>query len=428
MPRTLADWLTYQEQIHPAGIALGLERVREVAGRLDVGRPASNVITVAGTNGKGSTVAFIDAIARAAGYRVGCFTSPHLLRYNERVRIDGVEVDDDALIAAFERIEAARAEVPLTYFEFGTLAALIVLGAAGLDLAVLEVGLGGRLDAVNLIDADVALLTTVAFDHMEWLGRDLEAIGHEKAGVFRAGRPAVIGERAPPRSVLAHAAAIGAPLRRAGIDFDWSPRPDGGFDYRDEQGAVSLPAPGLVAGCQPANASAAICALRQLGARLPVAPAALVAGVATARVVGRMQRLSIDAVELVLDVAHNPQAAGQLAAWLDSTPAAGRTLAVFSALGDKDIPALLAPLRRQVDRWWLAGLPALGGRGLGVDALRERVAGVLDGLAVASRADVGLALAGARAEAGPGDRIVVFGSFHTVAAALQALPGSAAAA
>src|SRR5688572_8428365 len=202
MPRTLPDWLDYIERQHPKSIDMGLQRVREVAQRLGLKRPARKVITIGGTNGKGSTVAFIEAIARAAGWRVGAYTSPHLLRYNERVRIDGVDADDAALVAGFEAIEAARGEVPLTYFEYGTLAALWLFERARLDLALLEVGLGGRLDATNLVDADVAVITTVDLDHQDWLGNDRESIGAEKAGIVRAWKPLVLGEDDPPASVL----------------------------------------------------------------------------------------------------------------------------------------------------------------------------------------------------------------------------------
>ena len=219
MTRTLEQWLAYQQQVHPRDIAMGLDRVGEVARRLGLGRPGRHVAIVAGTNGKGSTVAFIEAMARAAGLRVGAFTSPHLLRYNERIRIDGGDAGDAELVAAFERIEAARGGIALTYFEFGTLAALCLFEAAALDLAILEVGLGGRLDAVNIIDADVAVITTVDLDHQDYLGDDRESIGFEKAGILRAGKPCVLAEKDPPSSVLRHAYAIGAFAIRGYSDY-----------------------------------------------------------------------------------------------------------------------------------------------------------------------------------------------------------------
>ncbi len=427
-PRSLGDWLDYQQQVHPAGIALGLERVAAVAARLGLDRPARRVITVAGTNGKGSTVAFIDAIARAAGYRVGAYTSPHLRRYNERIRIDGVEVDDATLIAAFETIEAARGDTPLTYFEFGTLAALLLFERAGLDLAVLEVGLGGRLDAVNLVDADVAVVTTVALDHMDWLGNDRESIGREKAGVFRPQRPAVIGEPVAPASVREHAARIAARPWQIGADFHCEPRFGGGFRYREGTLTLDLPAPALAARCQPGNACTAIAALRQLGDALPIADAAWPVGVAGAQVAGRTQRVVHAGIEYVLDVAHNPQAAQQLAGWLRSEPSRGATQAVFAALADKDIPHLVAAMQGAVDAWRLAGLAEVGRRGLAAAALWQQVAGLLARCLHSRHGSVTEALLHAEAQAVPGDRIVVFGSFHTVAAALDWLDQRGAAA
>jgi dihydrofolate synthase / folylpolyglutamate synthase len=417
-PRSLEDWLVYQERMHPAGIALGLDRIRAVAARLLSGRPARHVLTVAGTNGKGSTVAFAEAIARAAGLRVGAYTSPHLLRYNERVRIDGADIDDESLLRAFEAVEGARDAVPLTYFEFGTLAALWLFARADLDLAILEVGLGGRLDAVNLVDADVAIVTTVDIDHVEWLGPDRESIGREKAGVFRAGRPAVLGELQPPTSVLAHAGEIGAEVWRAGVDFVVEADAHG-LHYREHNLVLHLPAPVLDAPCQPANAAAAICALRRL-AGLRIDADAISRGVATATVPGRMQQV-MGPVAIVLDVAHNPQAADQLASWLERHPVDGKTRAVFSALGDKDLPRLVAPLVAHVDAWHLAGLPAVDRRGLDIDALWSRLQ-PWPGRALPQRhPTVGEAFTAAQQAAVAGDRILVFGSFHTVAEATALL-------
>lgn len=419
MTRSLTDWLDYQQQIHPAGIALGLDRVREVATRLGLGRPGRHVITVGGTNGKGSTVAFIEAITRASGHRVGCFTSPHLLRYNERVRIDGSDADDAALVAAFERIEAARGETPLTYFEFGTLAALLLFEAAALDLAVLEVGLGGRLDAVNIVDADVAVVTTIDLDHVEWLGPDREAIGREKAGIFRRGRPAIVGDPAPPASLLEHARQIDARLLQAGVGFACERRAGGGFRYRSGDLRLELPPPALPARCQPGNACNAIAALLALGGSLPIGPSAWSAGVAGARAGGRMQRIERDGVEYVLDVAHNPQAARQLATSLRALPPRGSTQAVFSALADKDIPHIVGALHGVVDAWRLAGLAGEVPRGLDVESLWQRVASLLGRTLHSRHPTVRDALEQAHLRAEPGDRVLVFGSFLTVAAALQ---------
>ncbi len=473
---TLEQWLAYQQRQHPDAIALGLDRVRTIADRLGLTRPARHVITVGGTNGKGSTVAFVEAIARAAGLRVGAYTSPHLLAYNERVRIDGGDGDDAALIEAFEAIEAARTgsivhgslrqaqgrpgsprtdevmatresvhgstgsprtdfvlrtddgstgsprtgesvPIPLTYFEYGTLAALWLFARAGLDLAILEVGLGGRLDAVNIVDADVAIITSVDLDHQVLLGADRETIGLEKAGIMRAGKPVVLAEFDPPASVLRHAYAIGAVAIRAGCDYLIDELGDR-WRWREVGYEIELPQPALAAPAQRANAAAAIAALRALD--LPIDDAAIVAGVCAANVRGRLQTVRTDGVPVMLDVAHNPQAARQLAQWLAENPGAGKTLAVFSALADKDLDGIVGPLRGHVAHWWLCGL-ADTPRGLSAQALARRLAPVLAGADVDVVDGVAVALAQARAQAGPGDRVVVFGSFHTVADALRAL-------
>ena len=417
----LEQWLDHQQRQHPNAIALGLDRVSTVAQQLALTRPARHVITVAGTNGKGSTVAFIEAIARAAGLRVGAYTSPHLLRYNERVRIDGIEATDDALVAAFEKIEAARtaegAAIPLTYFEYGTLAALMLFEKARLDLAILEVGLGGRLDAVNIIDADVAIITTVDIDHQDWLGADRETIGLEKAGVMRMGKPVVLGERDPPSSVLQQAYRIGAPAIRAGCDY-LIDEIDSGWRWREPDYAIDLPEPALDATAQRANAAAAIAALRATALEIP--DAAIVEGVRAARLPARMQRIVRDGIEIVIDVAHNPQAAMQLAAWLVAHPVNGTTHAVFSALGDKDLRGIVAPVVGRVARWWFCGLHDTP-RGLSGEVLAERLGGALPDATVEVCPDVASALRAARSATAAGGRILVFGSFHTAADALRAL-------
>lgn len=435
MPRTLADWLEFIERQHPKSIALGLDRVREVAARMALARPARHVITVAGTNGKGSTVAFIEAIARASGWRVGAYTSPHLLRYNERVRIDGHDATDEALVAGFEAVDAARVlrqaqddrDIPLTYFEYGTLCALWLFERAQLDLVVLEVGLGGRLDATNLVDPDVAVVTTVDLDHQDWLGNDCEAIGLEKAGIARAWKPLVLGDDDPPASVLRHAYAIGASAIRAGCDFFFEPLPPVAgqppqWRWREVGWAATLPMPALAAPVQLRNAATAIAALRALGK--PVSREAMAAGVANAHVAGRLQRFERDGVEVLVDVGHNPQAAAALAAWLARTPSAGRTHAVFAALSDKDVAGVVAALAPSVDRWSVAGLAEGGPRGEPVATFAARLAGTA--AAGADRFDtVAMALQAALDGAGTGDRILVFGSFHTAAAALAMLGSEA---
>ena len=415
MTRTLAQWLAYQQTVHPRDIVLGLERVALVSRRLGLGRPGRRVITVGGTNGKGSTVAFIEAIARAAGLRVGAFTSPHLLRYNERIRIDGQDAGDEALVAAFTRIEAARVDVALTYFEFGTLAALMLMEDAGLDLAILEVGLGGRLDAVNIVDSDVAIITTVDLDHQEYLGHDREAIGAEKAGILRAGKPCVLGERDPPSSVLRRAYAIGAFAIRGHSDYLVEPT-ENGWRWREPGFEVELPEPGMEAPVQRDNAAAAIAALRALD--LDVPNAALQAGVAAARAPGRLQRLPVrpGEPERVLDVAHNPQGARQLAAWLAAT--LKPTVAVFSALADKDLAGIVAPVAPYLKAWHLGPITDAGPRGLAVDELARRLAEQLPPGILHPHRSLADALAAALSDVGPDGRVLVFGSFHTVAEAL----------
>jgi dihydrofolate synthase/folylpolyglutamate synthase len=413
MTRTLSQWLDHQQQVHPKSIDMGLERIGVVASRLGLGRPAKHVVTVGGTNGKGSTVAFIEAIARAQGLRVGAYTSPHLLDYNERVRIDGDNAADDALVQAFERIEAARLQgdaVALTYFEFGTLAALMLFEAAALDLAILEVGLGGRLDATNLVDPDVAVITTVDLDHQDYLGNDREAIGAEKAGILRAGKPAVLAERDPPSSVLRRAYAIGAFAIRGQSDYLYRRDEDGGGWRWHEPGySVRLPLPALDAPAQLDNAAAAIAALRALP--LEFDDDNIRAGITATRVPGRLQRVASHP-EIVVDVGHNPQAARQLAQWLEATPKT--THAVFSALADKDIGEIGRILGDAITTWHVAGIGDAGARGLDGAAVASRLGASVAADRIVVHATVAEALAAARGLAKPDDRVLVFGSFHTV--------------
>ncbi len=418
MVRSLAQWLEYIEQQHPRGIELGLERTRAVADRMRIGKPATHVITVGGTNGKGSTVAFVEAIARSAGWRVGAYTSPHLLRYNERVRIDGVEAEDAQLAAAFEAVEASRAGIELTYFEFGTLAALWLFRQAGLDLAVLEVGLGGRLDAVNIVDSDVAVITTVDIDHVEWLGSDRESIGFEKAGIARAWKPLVLGEADSPASVLRHAYAIGANAIRLGSDFFHESIDQERWRWRDIGTALELPNPKLAAPVQQTNAATAIAALRALAADIPVA--AFAEGVAFAAIQARLQRFQLHDREVVVDVAHNPQAARALASWLQAGPVEGRTLAVFAALSDKDVVGITVALAPYVDQWFLADLDVGSERSQSAGELLEKLLGTA--AASGSRhATVAQAIEAAHAISRTEDRILVFGSFHVAAQAMTLL-------
>ncbi|HEX7606035.1 MAG TPA: bifunctional tetrahydrofolate synthase/dihydrofolate synthase [Usitatibacter sp.] len=416
--RSLDDWLEYISAQHPAAIALGLERVREVAGRMGFAR-CPVVITVGGTNGKGSTCAIVERILLEAGYRVGLYTSPHLLRYNERVRLMGEEATDDALTRAFERVEAARGATPLTYFEFGTLAALDAFDDAKVEVAILEVGLGGRLDAVNIVDADVAAVVSVDLDHQAYLGPDRESIGFEKAGIFRASRPAIFGDSNPPERLVEHARAIGADLLLLGRDFRVEAH-DRQWDFIGRKGAHrALPMPALRGRWQLKNAAVALAALDELAERLPVSLGEVKRGLTLVRLPGRLQALP-GRPSIVLDVGHNPHAARALAEGLGDMGFFKKTLGVFAMLGDKDIGGVVDAMRGRIDRWFVAAANVERA------APAQKVAEILAqrGLEGATRtfATVPAALDAARREAGPDDRIVVFGSFHTVAEALQSAP------
>lgn len=418
--RTLAEWLSYQERTHPREIELGLDRVRAVWEAMGAPRPAPIVITVGGTNGKGSTVAFLEGMLRAAGYRVGCYTSPHLLRYNERVRIEGDDASDEALVTSFERIETARGAIPQTYFEFGTLAAIDLMSHASLDIAVIEVGLGGRLDAVNIIDADVAVITTIDLDHQDWLGGDRDSIGREKAGIARAGRPAIVGERQPPAGLLDALRSIGADVVASGDAFSASPVDgEGSWHWSHRDGAVlDLPRPRLDAPVQIDNAATAIAAIHALGSRVDVSLAAIRQSLVKVRVPGRLQRIAEHPLTLV-DVGHNPQAARALAAWLDTTPRRGQVRAVYGALADKDIGGVIDALVERVDHWYLAGLERETPRGLPSGALAAMLAAIRPTALGHSFEDVSSAWEAARAEAGEDDVLLLFGSFFVAAAALS---------
>lgn len=423
-PVSLGDWLAYQERLHPSTIDLGLERLSRVLARLDWRRPPCPVITVGGTNGKGSCVALLDSILSAAGCRVGTFTSPHLIRYNERIRIAGQEVSDASLVTAFERIEAARGDTSLTFFEFNTLAALLVFATAGLDVIVLEVGLGGRLDAVNVVDADAAIVSSVALDHCEWLGPDVESIGREKAGIFRAHRPAIFGSRALPASVAAVARAIDAQFMRLGQDFDYEASAST-WTWRCRGHALAdLPLPALPGAVQLDNASAVLAALHALQSRLPLRRAAIEEGLRSVRLAGRFQVLSsragVDAPrrprEWIVDVAHNPAAAKTLADTLAQRPCAGRTLAVCGMFADKDVAGVVAAVGERIDAWVVAGVG--GARALAPESLARTIEA--GGGAVAYVAnDVQTACVHAQSLAREDDRIAVFGSFHTAGPALE---------
>jgi dihydrofolate synthase/folylpolyglutamate synthase len=391
--------------------------VNEVLGRIDAA-PRCPVITVGGTNGKGSACAMLECILRAAGYRVGLYTSPHLLRYNERVRVAGREASDAALCDAFAEVEDARRGVALTYFEFGTLAAARLFARAGLEALVLEVGLGGRLDAVNAFDPDCAVLTSVAIDHVEYLGASREEIGREKAGIFRSGKPAVVSEPDPPQSVLDAAERAGARLLRLGRDFFFSASP-GQWTYRGLDGkSAALAHPALRGAAQLRNASAAIAALEAMRAALPVAMQDVRRGLAEVSLPGRFQVLP-GRPQIILDVAHNAEAAATLAANLGASGFAPETHAVFGMLRDKDIAGVVRSIAHRITRWHLATLG--GARGASARELARAMADAGVDAPASEHESPATALAAAQRAAEQDDKIVVFGSFLTVAGALARL-------
>ena len=415
---SLADWLVWLEGQQRGAILLGLDRVRRVAEGMGLA-PSFPVFTVAGTNGKGSTCALLGAVLRAAGYRVGSYFSPHLLRYNERVRVDGEEASDADLVTAFVAVERARGEEPLTYFEYATLAAMWHFMRSGVDCAVLEVGLGGRLDAVNVWDADCAIVTTIGLDHTEYLGDTREAIGREKAGVYRSGRPAICVDPDPPVTLTRHADDIGARLLSLGRDFryasqtrQWSFE---GIGWR----LSGLPMPALVGDHQLQNAAGVIAALAAMRERLPVAVGAIREGLTVVSLPGRFQVLPGQPM-VILDVAHNAHAAGILARNLRAIPPSGRTHAVFSMFADKDVRATVAELAPLVDVWWVTGLG--GPRGRRAAELAAEVAAVASGVVEVAETPAE-AWRRVREGLGADDKVVVFGSFLTVAEVLAEVRG-----
>jgi dihydrofolate synthase/folylpolyglutamate synthase len=417
MPRfnSLVDWLTWQETLHPRKIDLGLDRVATVAERLQLLTPDHGVITVAGTNGKGSSVAMLEAILLSAGYHTGCYSSPHLLRYNERIRIAGKEVDDATLCAAFDAVDRARGSTSLSYFEFGTLAALFIFSQSSLDIVLLEVGMGGRLDAVNILDADAALVTAIDIDHSAWLGEDRETIGLEKAGIFRAQQPAICSDPEPPASVFRQAQMLSAHWHGLGSEFSWSITERGWSWQTPGKIYENLPKPALPGIHQLNNAAGALMVLEALTEEFPVPRTAIEQGLVTVTLPGRGQILP-GAVDTILDVAHNPASAEKLAQLLLKLSAPGRTRMVLGMLDDKDVATFVAMLVPVVDHWYLATLA--GDRGLSAEDLHQQIChpdihGVLRQFP-----DVATAFRRAHTDAEEGDRVVVCGSFVTVAEAL----------
>ncbi|MEQ9771087.1 bifunctional tetrahydrofolate synthase/dihydrofolate synthase [Pectobacterium jejuense] len=402
----LVTWLHYLEHLHAQAIDLGLERVKQVAEHLQLLQPAATIFTVAGTNGKGTTCCTLESILLAAGLRVGVYSSPHLVRYTERVRIQGKELPEAQHTQAFADIEAGRGAVSLTYFEFGTLSALQLFKQANLDVVILEVGLGGRLDATNIVDADVSVVTSIAIDHTDWLGNDRESIGREKAGIFRQGRPAVVGEPDMPGTIADVAAEKGAQLRRRGRDWEYSMQRET-WSWQDKQRELSrLPLPNVPL----ANAATALAALHY--SSLNVSEEAIRQGLQHAALPGRFQTVQ-ESPRLILDVAHNPHAAAYLANRLAALPKRGKVRAVVGMLSDKDIAGTLAHLTPLVDAWYCA--PLEGPRGATAQQIAEHLTHSQ------SFSDVVAAWQQAMSEATEQDIVIVCGSFHTVAHVMEAL-------
>ena len=415
MPQTLQEWLSYLEGLHPKTMDLGLERVAEVRRRLQL-EPAFPLIVVGGTNGKGSVCALLESILHAAGYRVACYTSPHLLDYNERVRINKRQATDAELCASFEHIEQARGDISLTYFEYGTLAAMQCFIAQNVDVAILEVGLGGRLDAVNVFDGECAVVCSIDIDHAEYLGNTREKIAFEKAGIFRQGKTAIYGDPDMPEAIAGHAGKVGANLLRLGQDFSFKTS-ELQWDFEGVDKRSSLPYPALRGAFQMNNAATVLATLETLKEKLPVSMAAVRRGLTEVELAGRFQVIPGKPM-LILDVAHNPHAARALAKTLSSMPESPMTYAVCAMLKDKDMAGVVREMMWQVDVWLVAGIAAV--RGASADELAQVVRQEIVQGEVQSFASVTEALHHARKVAGENDRITVFGSFYTVAEAMRA--------
>ena len=413
---SLEAWLAWLATLHPKQIDMSLGRVLGVLAALGISKPPYRVITIGGTNGKGSCVALLEQIYLEAGYRVGAFTSPHLLAFNERIRFGGHDLEDEALIEVFEIMEAARGELTLSYFEASAVAAMLHYARAGAEVAVLEVGMGGRLDAVNAVDTDCALIVSIDLDHMEYLGPDRNAIGYEKAGIVRAGRPVIVADREPPAGLLDEVAKRGGALSRIGVDFEVSAVP-GGLEYKSVGlGARRFPRPTFGSRIQLDNAAAVIRVVDALSGQLPVSDQALAAGLSKARIRGRFDVANVAGVEWVFDVAHNPAAARLFRDALADLAPVPRTHAVFGAMRDKDMKAVLEPFVPVVDTWHVGGVDS--DRGASPEAIATLLVD-LGAARVESHPDI--ASATRAAQATRAERVLAFGSFYTVGPAMEAL-------
>lgn len=414
----MSDWLSWLETCSPNEIELGLERVQAVLERLGLQRPG-HLLLVAGTNGKGSCVAMLQALLLASGVSVGAYTSPHVLRYNERIAVNGTPATDPEIIAAFERVEAVRADVPLTYFEYGTLAAMVVFAAAEVQAWVLEVGMGGRLDATNVLDPTAVLITNVSLDHCDWLGDDIESIAVEKAGVMRKGMAVVFGAEQVPKAVLVHAAALGADLLVAGRDYAHAMNADGTWNWRGRtQSLQALQPPGLMGSFQIGNAAAVLSLLDVAGFTALLSVASVNAVLPALSLTGRAQRVTMHGTEWLLDVAHNPAAATVLAETLQANTVAGTTTAMIGMLDNKDATGVIVALRDQVERW--IAVTADSPRAVPADELGRQIANLCDRSCLVADS-LASAMQFARRDVAENDRILVTGSFFLVGPVLKQL-------
>jgi dihydrofolate synthase/folylpolyglutamate synthase len=407
----LNDWIGYIESIHPSTIDLTLERIKIVIERLnlDISFP---ILTIGGTNGKGSTCSILESIYKEAGYKVACYTSPHFLHFNERIKIQAVAVSDELICEAFSRIESAREGVTLTYFEYGTIAAMIIFSEAHVDVAILEVGLGGRLDAVNVFDADCAIVTTVDLDHMDYLGHTREAIGFEKAGIYRTEKTAIFGDFDPPQSLIKHAEVIHADLKIIGKDFGYEVHHDS-FDFLiDSSFVMNLPLPKLQGDFQLANATNALMALKAMEDKLPLTEISIQKGITLTLLPGRFQEVKT-MPSLIFDVAHNPQAARSLSHNLKTHVVLGKTIAVFSILKDKDIFGVIQVLNLDIDAWFIAEIQ--NERAASIETISNAIQKINPSAHIEAFKNIQEAYQFASKEVTRNDRIIVFGSFFTVA-------------
>jgi len=417
MKKNLAEWLSWQETLHLSEIDLGLDRIREVAKKLDLLSPAFPIITVAGTNGKGSTVALLESILNAQGYKTGSYTSPHLIDYNERIKLELTNATDELIVKAFEQIDSARADISLTYFEFGTLAAMLIFVQQKVDVAILEVGLGGRLDASNLWDTSLAIITSIGIDHVDWLGDDREIIAVEKSGIMRKNVPVICGDLDPPRSIAKEAKRIGAQLYQINNDFLYQKNDNKTWLWKGFDKTFTLPSPALAGEFQLNNTATVIAGLNTVKSFLPVDINNIKQGLKKTSLVGRLQTIH-QAPEWLIDVAHNPHAAKQLAKYLYSNPVTGKTTALFSILKDKDIGQVISIMDSSIDEWHIVELE--GSRSTKIDELEKAISKQNPNKTIITHQSFLVACKSLKSTSNLQDRVVAFGSFLVVSEVINA--------